>query len=508
MSARSAGDGQLTAGADSPETVPAAREAANGTLLRVELAFPPGEYRRLAGLIGEAAPARALTLRWHDSAKGELARSGFALAERRDGRRRVWQLWRIAGETAPPGLAEAVIAEAAERAALPAALPNGLAEVARFKGRSRTLGGAPAGVSAVLLSGRLRAGGAEERCRRLLLSGPGPDVGAFALVLAANLRLGLPGRGLAAEALGLAGLRRHQPPPIGERTEVAGAFAGLLARLTALLLAEAARAGPGDAEPVHQMRIAVRRLRSAIALFGRATRCAEADAARQGLKALATALAAARDWDVFVQEAAAPLAAALGTDAAVERLLRQAERRRLAGYRALARTLAGPEFRGLALALALLAASRPWERAAEVEEEAERRRKALALPLTEFAAAALEKRWRPLAKHEQAPTGMSAAELHRLRLRCKRLRYACEFFAPLFGQKAVRRFVRRLAAVQDRLGTLNDAAAAETLLARLGAHRSATGGVVRGYLAARAGEARGRIDRDWRRLRRLEPFWR
>jgi triphosphatase len=85
-----------------------------------------------------------------------------------------------------------------------------------------------------------------------------------------------------------------------------------------------------------------------------------------------------------------------------------------------------------------------------------------------------------------------------------------EVFAPLFPGKATRRFLRRLSVLQDRLGVLNDGAVADRLLAEIHATKGArahAGGLVRGFLAARAGDARGRIARAWQRFGRLEPFW-
>ncbi len=451
-------------------------------------------------LPGEAGPTRTLSLSWHDTAKGELARAGLALVEQRLARQRVWQVWRI-DKAAPAGLQETLLAEALTAEALPLSLPALRAETARFRGRICALGGTPPGVTAALLTGQLAGGGKEERWRQLRLAGPAAAVAVFA-ARATETGFTLAAEGLGAAALRLAGLNGHEPRPEAEAADAGSAFAALLARLLAQLSAAAAKISIDDPEPVHQMRILVRRLRSALTVFAKATRCPETEAVRPPLKTLAQALAQARDWDVFVHEAAMPLTLALAEDTKVAELRRRAEARRRAAYRALARLLAGPEFHRLTLALALLAAIRPWTEAAT-----EKQRRALALPLAAFAAAALERRWRPLARHKQAPTAMTAADRHRLRLRCKRLRYACEFFAPLFAAKAARRFLRRLTAVQDRLGTLNDAAAAEALLALLGATNSTAGGALRGFLAARAEKARRRLDHDWQRWRRLEPFW-
>ncbi len=106
-------------------------------------------------------------------------------------------------------------------------------------------------------------------------------------------------------------------------------------------------------------------------------------------------------------------------------------------------------------------------------------------------------------------TDRSLDELHALRISCKRLRYACELFAPAFPGRGSVRFARRLATVQERLGHLNDGAAAAGLMGQLGsgAGRALAAGLVRGFVAAREGDARERAERSWRRFRHCAPFW-
>ena len=72
----------------------------------------------------------------------------------------------------------------------------------------------------------------------------------------------------------------------------------------------------------------------------------------------------------------------------------------------------------------------------------------------------LDKRWRKLREGGEGIGDHSFEALHELRLEAKRLRYAAELFAPLWGGKAARRFLKRLAALQEALGTVNDAAVA------------------------------------------------
>ena len=66
-----------------------------------------------------------------------------------------------------------------------------------------------------------------------------------------------------------------------------------------------------------------------------------------------------------------------------------------------------------------------------------------------------------------------AEQRHRLRIRMKRLRYACDFFAASFAGAAARPYIKRLAALQDILGDLNDIAVARRLLAEIAPRGSA-----------------------------------
>ena len=153
-------------------------------------------------------------------------------------------------------------------------------------------------------------------------------------------------------------------------------------------LAAAGRDGP---DPVHEMRVAVRRLRSMLALFRPAIGCPAVDAASLLLKSLAERLAPAREWDVFVTETVAAVAAALPDDPALRRLSRAAERRRRQAYAALRDWLRSPAFRRAGISLAGLAGDRVWLPQPEPSQM-----EAQALGLDGFARHALTRRLRRL----------------------------------------------------------------------------------------------------------------
>ncbi len=101
-------------------------------------------------------------------------------------------------------------------------------------------------------------------------------------------------------------------------------------------------------------------------------------------------------------------------------------------------------------------------------------------------------------------------ERHRARIAAKKLRYCAEFFAALYPQKKLKRFVDLLSDLQDALGAINDASVADRLLGELGAGAAADPrvvGMVKGWVAA--GEARTveTLARGWDGFKRCRTFW-
>ncbi len=493
----------------------------------LDLALPAEDAVRLARLPALAALRRgrarvtAVELIWHDTPEGVLADAGVALCACRRGRERVWRLERLHAD--PIGVAPAVLGEGdtpdAAFAAVGRALPAPLLPVAACQGRLRSLplGGEGEVATLEILEGQLRAVADEHPVCRVRIGGAPASAAALALMLAEKLPVAPASATLAGQALTMAG-RSVPPPPLGAPELSAGqsvsvAFAHVLGHLTGVLLHFAPAAAAGEtAEPVHQMRVALRRLRSAIALFKRATDCPSLQEAKAGLKALTRRLGPARDWDVFLAGTGAAVAAAFPEDKAVARLLASATRQRAESYAALRSFLHGPDFRTGMVRLVCLAADRPWERAepapdGATEEAAERQAAALAEPLAAFAARALDRRLTRLLKPGEDLAALPPEELHALRIEGKRLRYAAEFFAPLYSARQAKRFIRRVSALQDQLGAFNDGRQAAALLAALDGERSYAGGVVRGFVAAGRGDMRARVERAWRKFRRLEAFW-
>jgi triphosphatase len=441
---------------------------------------------------------QAVRIVWHDTLDRALAADGLALAEQRG----AWRLERhrpAATDPWPPATDHRLIEEAAAPDAFSHTLPEAMTPVAAFEGRRTVFPLAIDGetVTLTILDGVIRAVAAERQATRLILSGPGAVVRPLALSLAEALTLSIPGHSLATDALHLAdgtktSPRRQGPPALPrDGLGVPAAFAHIIGHLTDVMLYLAPTAVDGP-EPVHLMRVAVRRARSALTLFPVP---ADSVAASEGLKRLGRMLGPARDWDVFMTETAPPVEAVLPDHAGLHGLLRAGERRRRLARAALAEYLAGAEFRLLTIELACLAAAEPPTNEAEPAA------------LAGFAAGVLQARWKKLVNAGRSLDDLDNPGLHGVRLKAKRLRYAAEFFAPLFPEKPASRFIRRLSVLQERLGLFNDTAAAETLLRELSAHPGYAAGLILGFTAARGARARPKIATAWARFRRREQFW-
>ena len=138
------------------------------------------------------------------------------------------------------------------------------------------------------------------------------------------------------------------------------------------------------------MRVALRRLRSAVTVFRRMLDCPELQAANAGLKALSARLGPTRDWDVFLRETAPAVSAVFPDEPKLARLIAAGERRRRECHAALRDFLCSAEFRQLGIALAWLAGARSWHPA--LPEGADQ-----PVSLQDFAAGVLDRRLRKLA---------------------------------------------------------------------------------------------------------------
>ena len=205
-----------------------------------------------------------------------------------------------------------------------------------------------------------------------------------------------------------------------------------------------------DTEFLHDLRVAVRRSRSAIKLLGEVL---PADLARHyaaEFKWLGDLTTPTRDLDVHLlgfDSMTAQLAAASPAD--LEPFRAFLVRRRAREVRRLAAALRGPRFRAITY---------DWRKVLlEIRDTGASRRRRREPTAAELALRTTERAFRRIAAHGAAITADSPPEsLHDLRKRAKELRYLLEFFASLHDPVAYRKVVGELKSLQDCLGDFQD----------------------------------------------------
>lgn len=263
-----------------------------------------------------------------------------------------------------------------------------------------------------------------------------------------------------------------------------------------------------DLEGVHQLRVALRRARAALALFRDLLPAEQVETFRAELRWLASECGPARDFDVFLAETLEPLAVRFAEDASMKQLRDAARELRDLAYERVRSAVDSPRCGALCLALGGWLTASAWRSGASAEAWAE--------PARERGAALLEARFKKARKLGRALAERTASERHRLRIELKKLRYAGEFLGSLYREEDAARMLRRLSDLQDTLGALNDAATAERLLERIaghlgrewGANHERAAGFVIGWMCRGADRRLGRLERQWKVLRRPKPFWR
>lgn len=259
-------------------------------------------------------------------------------------------------------------------------------------------------------------------------------------------------------------------------------------------------------EGIHQMRVSMRRLRAAFSLFRPVLDSDVGQALSAEARWLARQLGDARDWDVFLSDILKPVLKAQPDDAKALKALRAVARDRRMGARDRALTaVASPRYTKLLLTLGSWTEAHGWRHENDADQAAH-----LAMPVEELAAGLLTKRYKKLVKLGKRFDDLSTPELHELRIRGKKLRYAGDFFRGLYDPGRAAPFLSCLGDMQDSLGALQDQVVADGLMAELGHDPLVAAGrdLVSRYYAEHAAGAREAARGDWTGFYDLSPFWR
>lgn len=231
---------------------------------------------------------------------------------------------------------------------------------------------------------------------------------------------------------------------------------------------------------LHQARVAMRRLRSALTLFKPAVEDVEFQHLRNELRWFTAQLGDARNLDVYL-----------------ERDLDRQERKRLThkrqkAYDHVTDAMNSPKFRKLLIDLVGWTAIGAW-----------RSSKIASRPVGTFATRRLDRLWKSIIDARRGIASMDEPVRHRLRIEVKKLRYAAEFLRGLYSdaEASEKPFAQAVEQLQESLGKLNDMATATAFEAAR---------TDDGWLIGSLEERRQLIAADdaLKDLLRIGPFWR
>ncbi|WP_417771643.1 CHAD domain-containing protein [Stappia sp.] len=274
---------------------------------------------------------------------------------------------------------------------------------------------------------------------------------------------------------------------------------------------DAVLAGEAPEAP-HQLRIGLRRLRSALKIHARLLDPPTREALDNAARALATTVGALRDLDVLATDILAPALAEAPDEVPARALAETIAARRIEVRGEVRAALEGVQVNALVFALARLAEGEGW-RARAVAALGPEIDDAWRMPAREFAARAMHKRWKAAARLGARIDDLDLEERHDMRKALKKLRYTLEFYRPLFQRKTMKPFLSKLKRLQDVFGYLNDVAMARGLVRLVGetaggdADRALAAGFVLGWHEARAARAWQDARALWDDTRAADRFW-
>jgi inorganic triphosphatase YgiF len=504
------------------------------TETELKLLISKGSEKRLAEhpifevLHATKAKTERIVTTYFDSPDQDLARRGMSLRVRRSGSKRIQTVksgsgggpatgrtereWPLSGDKPDVSLVtRAMGADAIPREIQDDLQPTVVTDVVRT---TRTLRFDGSRIEAAIDSGSIAAGQKKQPIHELELElGEGRPGALYRLALALHAATPLEVEVESKAARGNR-LRSGDAPKPKEESHVSlardvtglAALRQIVASGLDHLLSNKSAALAGDAEGIHQARVAIRRLRSALLLF-EPRLDARTIAAFQGeLKRIGKVIGEARDWDVFSLEM---LPKSFGDikEGDWGSLMREAaDCERQSAEASSAAEIEAPSFTALVLGLSAWVEEDRGRKNRLGDEDLERPLLEIAPKLLDRLARKVERRGRRLGARA------SATELHLLRKSLKKLRYSVDFVSALYPRKAVKRFVRRTKDLLKTLGDINDAETAITLSERLAENRRVDLAGAVSILAHNQRQstdaALPKLEKQWAAFQREDRFWR
>jgi CHAD domain-containing protein len=262
-------------------------------------------------------------------------------------------------------------------------------------------------------------------------------------------------------------------------------------------------------EGIHQMRVAVRRLRSCVSLYERFIPEEQQAYLSGELKWLIKELGPARDWDVFVGEIMSPVVRQMPGEERLEALSQRVEQLRDEAYARAQAAVGSHRYIGLVLLLTSWAEGRGWRGPAQNEHPMSM------VKASEVAHDLLRGIYEGVTAAGANFEHLNPRERHKVRIHLKQLRYATEFFSTLYSKRKVTPYLSAMKSLQDQLGASNDVDVARKLLQRAvkgtrGKERASlsyAAGIVIGWHSHIGDDRERELVAAWQRLVARPPYW-
>lgn len=301
------------------------------------------------------------------------------------------------------------------------------------------------------------------------------------------------------------------PVRIHPAMSVEESFAAIAQACVAHVLASAGYAYKSEtSEGIHELRVSIRRMRAAFSVFRGAMPENHRFRIGDELRVLQRKLSKAREWDVLVEETVAGMPKRLRRHRSSQKLVEIAQAMCVEGHKSAHAVLQDPHYTDLLLRLASWNESQFGSGPAPTPERTWKPH-VLAGPAPRFASDVMGVYHAKVRKLGKKIHELDTVELHRLRIRIKKLRYASEFFGGFWPGRRTKRYLSALKDLQQVLGVLHDATVAQTLIANLkisgaGDARSATAPVDHWLVNCRQCGRKEAIEL-WGRFAKRKVFW-
>jgi inorganic triphosphatase YgiF len=262
-----------------------------------------------------------------------------------------------------------------------------------------------------------------------------------------------------------------------------------------------------DIEGVHQMRVALRRLRSCLSLYKSLIPKKTHVDLLQKVQWISDILGVARDWDVFAlslqnipRDNNSPF---FSSQNWLDDLSATVADKQAQAYVMVRDSLRSSDYSHKLLLWGRWLTQRRWRRKLDAYA-----RQNLEKPVREVASKIIQSRYQRVKELGENFAKLNFEQFHNLRIAVKKMVYGTRFFAELYPHKIVRPYAKILSRLQDELGIVNDGNVASNLLNQAGLDENAPARhFLNGWYANQHKMQLANLERTWQAFLEQQTFW-